>query len=301
MTRRFRQLLTGLVLSLSLLISSRVEAFVIASSGWIITDTITLPHRYFYDIEVDASGNLYVSNCGDSILKIDTANHVTSWSNAKVCDLTWSGSGIAYGADGSVIRAIAPDGTFSTLGPDSAAWNAVVGLTDGSLYANARCCDRPGLYRIDVTSGQATPIVVGGPGPGGTGSYGGMAEGADGKVYTLASDGAAGQLYRLDGSQLILVATFPRVGGHLSRGPGGTFLTDVVYPTTTGSNYGEIHLLDPVLGTSSVVARSGIDGAHLYPYMTGVTFDPNTQTAYVLESTDKIWVLKKIPPIVASF
>jgi len=116
-----------------------------------------------------------------------------------------------------------------------------------------------------------------------------MAGGLDGKLYVLGYDGASTGLFVLTVSTFTLVASLPHGGVSLSQGPDGTFLSSVQFDSPGGILLGELWSIDPVQGTSTLLATSDpVD----QPGMDGVAYDGTSKTIYALEG-HRIWTIRK--------
>jgi len=274
---------------------SRSDALTVAQPGYVAEAYKLLPVSSAYnDIEADQSGNLYIGACGFGVLKVDPSKIVTTWSTAPVCDVAMGDSGPQFGAGRGnchCVTAFGADGSYVPLHQDAFEWTYVATTGPSTLYANLAAGPGQGLYTIDVNDGHASTIVAGGPGPGGAGWYFGMAGGSDGKLYVLGYDGASNGLFRLDASAFTLVASWPHGGVSLSQGPDGTFLTSVQFDSPGGIVLGEIWSIDPLLGSSTLLARSDPVGQ---PGMDGVAYDAASKTIYALEGY-RIWTIRKDP------
>ena len=250
---------------------------------------------------VDASGNIYLPRGLAGILKVTSAGAVSPWSTGVIFDLTLSNSGDGFGAGGGqchCIYRVQSNGTYSTFHQDTFDWSRITLGADSVLYAMVWGIDGYGLYTIDELSGDPTVVIAGGPAAGtGNGVYYSMESGADGKLYVLGSlDGTrSGQrMFRLDGSQLTIVANPPHGGGALALGPNGLFYISTGYDPGTGNPIGEIWIVDPSDGASSLLATSSPFIGQLHPTFGALHFDPNTATLYVMEEY-KLWAIKKDP------
>jgi hypothetical protein len=167
-----------------------------------------------------------------------------------------------------------------------------VALTaEDTLYANIS----DGLYRVDRSTGAVSPIVAGGPGPSGTGIYGAMTGGWEGKLYALGSiDGALSNwhLFRLDGAQFTSVGPLPHGGIQLARGPLGVFYVATGFTNPAGYPQGELWTVDATSGTSLLLASSDDYPDMPHPIFGAVGFDSKTNTIYVAEGW-KIWAITK--------
>lgn len=258
-------------------------------TGYSASQILELTPDTYEDMEVDPSGRLYFATAGG--IKRLTAGAVSAWSAAPAYDLELATTGGGYGSGGSAchcIWSVQADGSYASLHQDGLEWTDVALTPDGTLFASLWAGTQQGLYVIDRTSGTPTLLVSGGPGPGGTGLYFGMTAGADGKLYVLGGL----ELYRLDGSQLAQVATIPHAGRNLTLGPGGVFYVAAEYQNGAGYPAGEVWIVDPVTGETSLLASSGSYLGLNHPTFGSVGYDSATGTLYVTESY-KLWAITK--------
>jgi len=249
-----------------------------------------------YDgLVLDAAGNLYTRVYGPGFLQVTPAATATPWSGTNAYNLVFAPDGTGYATGAwpcNCIEKFSPDGLSSILQADTLTWTDLAILPDGSLYGVVWIGTGQGIYRIDRTTGQPTVIFAGGPGPGGSGQFGGLAAGPDGQLYVNASlDGslAGRRLFRLDGSTLTPMIT-PADGAEvIAPGPAGRFLAISGVP---GSLYiaAELWLYDPVSGVSNKVA---ITTPYFHEWdvaFRGTAFDANREIVYVTEN-HRIWAL----------
>ena len=247
------------------------------------------------DIEIDASGALLVP-MSDGIRRV-TLGGITPWSSAVVNDLALAPDGSGYGAGYDALESFQSGGSAAVLHQDVSHWIQTTLDADGALYA-ASAWPGNGLYRVDRSTGDLTPLVAGGPGAGGDGTYGPMVFGSDGKLYMLGrsvnSADPGGTLFRLDGSQFTAVVSLSATFNQctmlgLVRGPAGTLFAARYIPTVTGSFTTEVLILDPAAGTSSTLAFVNNHVA--------IGYDPSVGNLYVAEGTRlmKLWVVTRTP------
>lgn len=212
-----------------------------------------------YGITIDKTGNLYVSDTAAfRIRKISWDGNVTTFAGTGQSGIT-NGPGkqasfgqpgqMAAGPDDSLyvidaraqaVRKIAPDGTVSTL----------AGGTAG--YANGK--GAKAAFQFSIPS-QTSPIIGGGiaVGPDGTvyvaddGNHRIRKITPEGDVTTLAGSGLAG--YQ-DGPAATAKFFFPE--GISMGGDGMLYIAEV--------NTHRVRKLDPVAGTVTTVAGSGLSG-----------------------------------------
>ena len=125
------------------------------------------------DIDIDAAGTFYLSRGATGIGRITEAGDSTQWSSAPATDLVLTPAGDGYAAGRGLcdcLMSIRADGSFSVLRQDTLAWLYVALPSDGFLYSTTSSISGSGLYRIDRSTGETTPVVLGGPGPGASGT-----------------------------------------------------------------------------------------------------------------------------------
>ena len=288
--RRFATGMACVVIALGVFAPRACVALVLKQSGYSATlfKSLAPPTLDYGDLEVDPSGTVYVSGGVNGIQKITSGGVVTPWSAVESYDLTLAPAGDGYVAGRNsckCIRAVQSSGVYTTLHQDSLGWSYVALTSSDTLYANVLSA----LYRIDRATGVPSPIVLGGPGPGGAGSYSGMTGGSDGKLYLLGRDGSPGRrLFRLDGNQFTVLGTLPHGGIYLAQGPAGIFYVSTTYESAGGALLSELWIVDTSLGTSSLLASS----EDVFPTgFEGVAYDPNGKTIYLVEGR-KIMAIK---------
>ncbi len=268
------------------------RAITLHQAGYVADTLVAVPVTTFApsDVELDAAGNLYVPTQPDGIRRITPQGAMSLWSTAPALELTFASDGSGYGAGGSscnCIVSIGADGSSSTLHQDSYAWRYVELGPDGALYAVLGVGAGEGIYRVDRATGDLTPLALGGPGPGGDGLYFDLAFGADGKLYVIADDmlGAGPGLFRFENATFTRVASLPHGGFGLTCDPSGIFYTAVC-----SDSYGEVWSVDPVAGTSALLA-SGLD------WPAGLGYDPVSKKLYVVEQGGRrlVWFIMKDP------
>lgn len=273
--------------------ATRAHALTLIQPGYTAEVYKSLPAFNSYDdMEVDQSGNLYISACNAGVLKVDPSKIVTTWSIATVCDVTPGDTGPRFGAGRSICNCVTSfdsQGSYTTLHQDTLGWTYVATTNANTLYANVWVGIGQGLYTIDTNDGHTTTIVTGGPGPGGAGFYSGMTGSADGKLYALGYDGTTRGVFRLDDTAFVLVAALAHSGISLTQGPDGTLLQSVQFDSPSGILLGEIWSIDPTQGTSALLATSDPVGQ---PGFDGVAYDATTKIIYALEG-NKIWRIRK--------
>lgn len=297
--RRIRKL--GALLSVVgiLIVLPRASgAIILHQSGYSATLLVDLPRGPVYgDLEVDQVGDIYVSSVGGGISKV-SGSTVIPWSSVDVLDLTLILAGGGYGSGGSAchcISSIQANGSFSTLHADSHTWRYLALTTDEKLYASVTSIVGQGLYELDRSTGVPSPVISGGPGPGGIGVYRGMAGGSDGALFTLGTlDGTLSghRLFRLDGTQFTEVATLPNGGIGLSLGPSGMFYVSTAFTVAGGFPAGELWIVDPIVGLSTRLASNGSYPGLSNPGFNGVAYNAATGTIYVLEE-HKLWAIAR--------
>lgn len=269
--------------------------------GYVVTALGALPSEPL-GLDLDAAGNLYFPTA-EGIYKVTPGGSSSLWSDAFASDLAFTSDGSGYGADGSChcITSFDPGGTSSIL-QDSLQWSDVNLGSDGVLYGVTRSPFDPGygVYQIDRSTGQASLLTAGRP-LGGTGRYGPMATGTDGKLHSLAlgvEDGTYGTLLRLDGTQFTPLVSIPNplwgrgAGGALTglvAGPSGTFYASTLQETLAPQFVGFVYTIDLALGTAEYLV-SGYNSFF-------IGYDGNTGTLYVAETSrlKKIWAITKDP------
>jgi hypothetical protein len=291
---------TGLWLAIGVIVPRACEAITLNQPGYIANLLVNLPPEVPDDLELGPAGNLYFA-CGiPGIQKVTPVGVVSTWSTAPALDLTLTSGGDGYGAGRAncdCILNIQSNGSYSTLHQDSHEWTFVALTPDGTLYATIMAGEGQGLYQIDRTTGQPSLIVAGGPGPAGDGIYFGMTSGSDGKLYVLGNlDGTTtgNRLFRLDGSQLVAVASPPHAGVRLALGPSGKFYVTTAFDYGSGFPVGEVWVVDPVSGETSLLVTSGSYPGLPHPTFGAVGYDAGSGTLYIAESR-QIWAIKKDP------
>ena len=265
-------------------------AVTLHQSGYSAHPLVSLPTSTYSpsDVEVDGQGNLYVPTLTLGVQRISPGGAVSLWSTVPAVDLTLTSAGDGYGAGPSCrcILRVESNGSYSTLHQDAFEWRYIELGPDGTLYSLLWAGAGQGVYRIDRTSGVPTPIVTGGPGPGGAGWYGGMAHGIDGKLYVNGYDGSGYGLYRLDGSTFTRAATLPYTFFGLTRDETGLF-----YAATSYFDAGEVWTIDAVSGTAALLA-SGL------ALPAGIGYDPLSHSINVAEQygSRQVWVITKESP-----
>jgi hypothetical protein len=286
-----------LALSLTAFIPRACDAITLLQTGYSSGLAFELPQGPDYDdLEIDQAGSLFFAMGSFGIKQV--TGSFTDWSKAPVRDLALATTGIGYGAGVGPCHCILnlqPDGSYSTLHQDNLSWTNVALSPDDSLYASIWAGPGQGLYLVNRATGEPTLLVSGGPGTGGTGHYRSMRFGNDGKLYALGSDGAGnGHLYRLDGDKFTAVASLPHSGISFTLGPSGLFYVASQYETAFGYQAGDLWIVDPVAGTSSLLARSGSYVGLYHPAFGAVGYDPNSQVLYLAESY-KVWAIRRDP------
>ena len=292
--RRFIRL-CGLLVVLSLFAPRYAEAIQIELPGSTAQLVVDSGLGSYEGLALDAAGNLYTTLGNSGFLQVTPGGTATPWSSTNGYKFVFApdGTGYAIGAwPCKCIEKFSPDGLASVLQADTLAWGSLAVLPDGSLYASVPYDPGAGIYRIDRATGQAMVIVAGGPGPGGSGLFGGMAVGSDGNLYVNASlDGtlAGRRLFRLDGSTLTPLATPANGAEVIALGPAGRFLAISGVP---GSLYqaSDLWLFDPVSGVSNWVARTDIYFHEWDVMFRGTAYDANREIVYVTEN-HRIWAL----------
>jgi len=276
------------------------EAVTLNQPGYSATLLVTVPDENYSTMEVDQNGSLYLPGGLGGIQRITSGGVVSTFSSVTAGDLALLPSGAGYASGGDLchcVSAFQSDGQFSTLHQDSLGWISVALSPNGVLYATEQSINGPNLYTIDRATGQASIVVAGGPGPGGGGLYFSLAFGPDGKLYACGSLDvtlAGNRLFRLDGNRFTAIAVPPHGGFDLALDPFGK-----VYVTTninSGGGYrtGELWVLDPAAGTSTLLMTGGfyIGAPVPHPTFQGVGYDAGTGITYVVES-GKIWAISK--------
>lgn len=294
-----RYLLIGLLAStIGVALPGSCGAISLQLSGYSASLYLELPNDAVYeDIEADQSGSLYLAVGSLGIRKVQ-GGVASTWSTGGVDDLVL-GSSHAYGAGRSLCDCVlrfGMNGSYSTLHQDSLSWSFVTIGPDSTLYASISVGTGKGLYVLDRGTGNPTQVVPGGPVAGGSGRYYGMAFGSDGKLYVLgAGSGSGGSLYRLDGTQLTSVATLDHTGLFLTLGPGGVFYVSAQYLSGTGFINGEIWIVDPSSGNTTLLAKNGSYPGLTHPTFGGIAYDSGTATLYVAEA-NKLWAIMNSTP-----
>jgi hypothetical protein len=277
--------------------ASAIMLLAAVSSGGAATVTVHQP-GYSYapfvstsvypaaDIELDASGNIYLCNPGNSD-RITPGASVSSWSSAPIADIVFAPGGDGYAAGGGIcdcITSVSANGAFSTLHADSHEWSYVTLATDGTLLANTFAGASQGLYSIDRTTGSPTLLVAGGPGPGGSGFYASMLIGMDGKLYTNGSNGLVHGLFRLDSGQFTQIATWPHGCFGLAQDNQGIFYTSVPITPLFGTTVThEVWMYDPNVGTPALLADGpGTSVAVAYDRARNLLYVQNDGDVYIL-------------------
>ena len=269
------------------LVAPKAHAGYMLVPGWTIEHYAALTDGC-NAMAVDGQGNIYV--CGNSgITRVDTTGAVSLWSRCVGTGLAVLPDGEAYVPSGDLLGGglsylwhVAPDGSYTPFAARTSgegwAWAAVT--ASGKLYANVWAGGGEGLYAIDISTGAATPLIAGGPGPGGAGFYWNMAVRGD-TLFVSASDGTKRVIYRLDGSALDLFAT---PGSTICGGPDGVYGETWQECATGGSCYfGD--LWKATAGTVSHFASGfGVIG--------GMTYDEKRDRFYVVEGS-RVWVIRR--------
>lgn len=249
------------------------------------------------DLEVDGGGSLYLSFGSGGVEKCSPAGVVSPWSAAGASDLTLGPAGSGYTAGRGLCRcieSIGSDGSHVVLHQDAYEWTNVELGPNDTLYATVWAGSGQGLYRVDRNTGEPTPIVIGGPGPGGSGIYRDLAFGLDGRLYVVGSaDGSVAgySLFRLDGPTLTPAVALPHGGINLARDESGIFYVTTAYDYGSGRPVGEVWRVDAALGSASLFASTDPD-APLDP----IAHDPGTGRLYVYEggkSAREVWAITK--------
>ena len=299
---RLRLGVFALCLALSLVAPVRSDAITVHDSGyWTSLFSSTAANG----MEIDPAGNLFFLMGAAGVQKATPSGTFSTWSGLPVYEMALTPTGEAYATGGSCacIQAIRADGTLEFSRVDSTGWTDLAVTRDGALYGLNW---RGSLARFDRTTLEATTIILGGPGPGGTGGYGGIAGGSDGKLYvtgTLDNTMAGWRLFRLDGSQLVVVATLPHGAGVLVPGPSGTFFGLTGFDYGSGYSVGEVWQVDTKTGTSELLVTSGSYFHNNHPTFHSLAYDSTRATLYVGEGGlgSGTWAITKIPPVVVTW
>jgi hypothetical protein len=289
-------------LALNLIAPVRSDAITVHRSGYF---TSLFSSTSADGMEIDPAGNLYFVLGASGVQRATPSGQFSIWSTIPMYEMALAPTGEGYATGGSCacIEAIRPDGTLDYSRVDSTGWSDLALTPDGALYGMSW---RGSLARIDRTTLEATTIVLGGPGPGGSGAYGGIAPGADGRLYvsgTLDGTIAGWRLFRLEGSQLVTVATLPHGAGNLVPGPSGTFFGLTGFDYGSGYSIGEVWQIDPKTGSSELLVSSGSYFHNNHPTFHSLAYDSTRATLYVGEGGlgSGTWAIAKIPPIVVTW
>jgi hypothetical protein len=142
-----------------------------------------------------------------------------------------------------------------------------------------------GLYEMDRTTGAATLLVAGGPGPGGTGWYWDMVTLADGTLLVSGWGGSGNAIFRYSGSGLTPIATLSTAAIGLCRGPENTILG-----AGFDASGGCVWRIDPLSGEVDLFASG-------FGETVGVAYDATHERIYVVDqqSPRQVWVLLQSP------
>jgi hypothetical protein len=251
---------------------------------------------------VGPNGDLYCGLSADGIIRVTGAGSSSSWSGAPTLSLALTSSGDGYSTGRALCHCIdrlETNGSYSTLHQDDLEWTYLGLAPDGTLYADIWAGTGKGLYQIDRTTGEPTPVVSGGPGAGGSGSLNALAFGSDQKLYTVGRvdfSPTGTKLLRLDGTQFTAVATMPNGGFDLAAGPPGIFY--VLTNTDLGSGYlfGQVWIADLNKDTVTLLAQGAPEFHLTDPTFAAIAFDPNIQRLYVA-GQGKIWAIWNTTPV----
>jgi hypothetical protein len=238
------------------------------------------------DLELDATGNLYLAEPGD-VQRITPGGSVSPWSTAPAGDIVFTSGGDGYAAGAGIcdcIASVSASGAFSTLHADSFEWTHVTLEPDGTLLANIWGGAGQGLYSIDRLSGVPSLLLAGGPGPAGAGFYKSMLIGMDGKLYTCGSSGAEFGLFRLDGSAFVQIAAFPHGCFGLAQDNQGIFYTSMpILPMFGTTVTHEVWMYDPNVGTAALLADGpGSSIAVAYDRARNLLYVQNDSGVYII-------------------
>jgi hypothetical protein len=254
------------------------------------------------DLARDGSGNLYAALSTGGIVRMSSAGAVTPWSTETVSNLALASDGRGFGAGGSCqcLRRFEADGTSTILHQDASNWSVVAPSPTGGLVAATRSPGYGALYDVDVSTGDPSTIVDGGPGAGGVGYYYAAAFGSDGALYVATrSPGelAIFTLLRLSGTSFTPVATgtvpVSWIGGGptglVSDGAGKLYLS-VHREYFDGHLGSEIWEYDQAGGTCRNIA-SAYNGLV-------IECDPSLGRLYAAETTRlrKVWAIMSTTP-----
>jgi hypothetical protein len=290
----------GIWLAAAMIFPRACEAITLNQPGYIATQIGTISPDIPDDLELDSAGNLFFACGAGGVRRVTPAGSVSTWSTAPASDLTLTPGGDGYGAGRGLcdcILRIEASGAYSTFYEDVHEWTYTALISDGTLYATIWAGAGKGLYQINRSSGQPMLLAAGGPSVAGHGPYYGMTQGSDGKLYVLGSldaTQAGNRLFRLDGSELIAVATPPHGGQRLALGPSGKFFVVTAFDYGSGVPTGEVWIVDPVSGESSLFVTSGSFPGVQHPLFKAAGYDPGTETLYVAEEWN-VWAIKKDP------
>jgi len=287
------KLIAAWILALLLLIGGAVSALaapVMHEPGWTIAPFVTLPSTRAEDPEVDGAGNLYVACGQDGVFRVTPTGSVNLWSSAQGYGIAMLPSAEAYLPSRGLLATdyiwdILSDGTYSPLvSGASPLWVYCALTTSGLLYGSVAGAGE-GIYLIDRGSGAFSKVLLGGPGPGGTGTYSGMATTGDNTLYVSGLLGPASGIFRVTGgaSTQVISTSIGMIG--LCRGPGDT-LFGAGYTGSSGTTNGQVWRLDVSGGIASLFA-SGFGAT------AGVRYDPTLDRFYVVDQPGSVWTITR--------
>jgi hypothetical protein len=254
-------------------------------STWTLSPFGTVPGLpYLEGISVDGQGRIYVCAGSAGVFRFDTSGTVALWSLAPGYGQATLPDGETFVPSRGILPSnylwhVAPDGSYSSLVPTSPgywAWAAVT--ASQKLYGLIINGTGEGIYSIDTDSGAATPVVTGGPGPGGAGYYGGITTIGE-TVIVSGSEGVGYGLYELTGSSLALMAPTAQWMHQICNGPDG------IYAGSGDASGGQVWKI--ASGSATLFAR-------YFGSAVSVAYDPVLNRFYVTDS-GKIWVIKRAP------
>jgi len=265
---------------------SAVAAPVMHEPGWTIAPFVTLPSTRAEDPEVDGAGNLYVACGQDGVFRVTPTGSVSLWSAAQGYGIAMLPSGQAYLPSRDIFTTkylwdIQSDGSYSALVTGaSPSWLYCAASPSGLLYANVIGTGK-GIYMVDRQTGSSTPVLIGGPGPGGVGTYSDMATTSDNTLYVSGALAPGIGIFRILGGVSAQVIPLPIEMIGLCRGPSDT-LFGATYQGSGPTTDGQAWRLNVDAGAGTVFASG-------FGVSDGIAYAPTLDRFYVIDLGGQVW------------
>jgi hypothetical protein len=252
---------------------------------WVVAPFAT-PSAPAEGVSVDGAGRVYVGAGLAGIFRFDIRGAGGLWSTAAGFAQATLPDGRTFAPSrdvlsNSYIWNVAPDGSYAPLVSASPGegWSYSTVSASGKLYVNIWAGQGQGIYAVDTNTGATTPIVTGGPGPGGSGVFSSMTTiGED--VYVVGL-GTINGIYEVSGNSLVLRGSMPQGFVGLCAGP------DAFYVTSGDATGGQVWRVAGNVATMF---------ARYFGNTVSIAYDPPRNRFYVQDSTDpKVWVISRAP------